>query len=254
MSDTTVHFPQTFLHSASVRALARVLAELPEPPALPDGSRICFVRLPADFYVYRLWLDWAREGTALRAFAGTHTSQDTVLSDPLVLLMEEWCDWHGPAGQLIAACARANVLRFVPGGLEMPAFAEANPHLSPFYMGQHEKGGRRAAVVKRLRKLGLFVPKQYELLRAAGTDTPLAAGTPEQRTQALGLVMGLDCAAGRDVRRPQDYPPDLLGAALEAVQRHSQEHLAQVLLDVAENREDPNAVIDPALILHRLLT
>lgn len=245
MSDTTVHFPQTFLHSASVRALARRLA--PQSP-------VSFVCYPADFYVYRLWLDWAREGTALRAFTRPRSDEVVdVMDDPLIALLEEWCDWHGPAGQLVAACAQANVLRYVPGGLEMPAFAEANPHLSPFYIGQHEKGGRRTAIVKRLHKLGLLVPKQLELLRAAGTDTPLASATPGQRTQALGFIMGLDCAAGRDVRRPQDYPADLLAAALEAVQRHPQEHLAQVLLDIAEHREDPTTVIDPALILKRLL-
>jgi hypothetical protein len=265
MADTTIHFPVTFLFSDPVRALRRELDAVATPDAsqpqcsvlsAPVLSAQCgFLRLPADFYVYRMWLDWGREGVAVRKFV-SGSSED----DPLVVNIEQWCDWHGERGALVQACLRCGVLRkdgvdSMPGnsGLELVGFAIHNAHLAPDFVGRERKGGLAKGLNARLKNIHTFARQQAELMMKTGTAGPLAAADSDLRLRALGLVMGIEGAAGREQRRPQDYPPDLLAAALEAVQRLTPEKISAAILEVAENATNPAFATDPQIIIKRLL-
>lgn len=289
MPDATIHFPVTFLHSDAVRALRNELQcvaqtsesavsrisisvfgpRLPEVD-LPAGrglveaaqrpdfalrtQRSAFIPLPADFYVYRMWLDWGREGVALRRFVSARVcGGGSLAGEPLVDNIEEWCDWQGDRAALVEACLRCGVLRQEMGGLELSGFAIHNAHLAPGYVGQHRKGGLQKSLNARLNNIHAYVRQQAELMMQTGTAGPLAAVDSDLRLRALGLVMGIDGAAGREPRRPQDYPPDLLAAALEAVQRHGAEKIAAVVLEVAEHATDPAFATDPQIIIKKLL-
>lgn len=265
MPDTDLHLPITFLHCDAVRALQRELDAL--GPVKVEGQFVLateckgFVRFPADFYLYRMWLDWAREGSALRPFRLKASLEsetvDATAPDPLIVLIEEWCDWHGEKGALVEACLRIGALRRVPGGLELPGFAERNAHLDPSFMSMQSKGRRQKTINDRLRAIGALVPKQLELLKAAGADAPLAGANETERLHAMGFLMNLDCALGREVLRPQEYLKpghrDMLSAALECVRRHASEKLGAVVLEASERRGDPTFPSDPALIIKRLL-
>lgn len=234
-----LHIPLDFAHRDEVRMMAR---------AVPGGEA----------YVLRFWLDWARTGGAVREFKNPATAaaiaQKTGCSawqeENLAVLIEDFAGWLGLRGQLMEHALASGVFRVAAGGIELAGFAEFNTHLAPRFESQYAKGAKRKAQLRRLREIGALVPKQLHLVAASAPGSLPAAEEHEQR-RALGLVMNVDAACGREPRRPGDYPAALLRSALELIRARTEESLGEMILSIAELRGDPTANLDPDTIIHR---
>lgn len=244
---TAMHLPLDWERSAELRLLAMKLR-----------NHARFVPL---WYV-RLWTEWGTVGDEWRPLKFFYSGKDHEWqNEDVTYLIEQFVEWSGSAGEFVAACIESGVLlveqRGDLSGLVLTGFWKLNCHLSPDYKSIQQLGGIAKAQRKQQEEVKAMAAQQLRIIEAKPRDEqaafwmPRAEVTREEREACLALVMRLDRACGRSVRRSSEYDEGLLASALEVIRAFTPDDIDSVERYVFGNRDNPAVVKEPDRILLR---
>lgn len=240
-----LHVSPDFEARDDVRTLARFLRER---GVADPGTYACV-------YVFRLWCDWARQNTDWRPISSAVEPVDWK-SENVSYLIEEFCCWPSDRrGELMELFLRSETLSLVRKGellgLALREYAFYNQHLLPGYMSREQKGGHVKAANHQIRQITELAKQQAGLFarQEVLVFPEEAQATEQERRNATALVMKLDMAFGRQMRRTDEYPPELMRDALVLTRSHSTEDIDTVARWLLGQRGAGQLTGDPLLVM-----
>jgi hypothetical protein len=130
-------------------------------------------------------------------------------------------------------------------GLVLNGFAEFNEHLLPGYVSMQKKGGIAAGEARRRKADGPAARQQRQIIEAKTGELPLVirgeATTPEVEA-GIQLIMQIDRACGREVRRTSEYDDGLVTSAIGVTRAFTADQIEAVLLMLAAGRDNPMVI------------
>ena len=238
--------PIGFTRRADVRLLGRKLAAR-LPAAVLDGHE-------GAAFAFFIWIEFAEAGMdwrPLRLPFGGEPERHDWTQEEVTFLIESAAGWPGEAGWLIRCGIEAGMLRIEArgdvAGLVLNGFAELNGHLLPGYLSMQKRGGLAAGEARR-RKTDVAAAQQQRRMiesKRGGEELPLVirgeATTPEVEA-GIQLIMQIDRACGREVRRTSDYDDGLVTSAIGVTRAFSGEQIEAALLTLAAGRDHPMVI------------
>ena len=249
MVSNCLHLPVDFEMREDVRKLVHVLAH-----AVPADSSEFAVAAAQDqakraaLFFVRIWTDWARAGVEWRPLESSWPEKEVDWTrEPLTHIIESYCGWDGPLGEMMRRCVMAGVLELKRHGELLGVVARDfwryNEHLSPGYRTMQSRGGRAKAAAAADRQLEVAAGQQVRMLpldftAKAGDVKP----TEEEQRRAVGLIMRVDRACGHVMRATSEYSQEMVGCAIAVIRQHDAAAVTAVERYLHRHRENPAVV------------
>lgn len=252
MVNPVLHIPLDFERREDVRKLAHRL----------QNSDLAIL------YVFRMWMDWAVNGSEWRGFNDLYPDTfdeekkfiEWLDRQELTHIIEDFCGYAGDKGRLICESVGAGVLtvseRDGVGGLVLNDFWRFNNHLSPGHKSMQQRG----AIAKHARRSAVDIQQaasqQVDIITDGGRQFALpldSKPTTEEVKRCVSLIMMIDRACGRNPRKPQEYTKNetLMTNALQVVRRFSMDDVGRVYEYVIANRDNPRLGKIPDRIIEK---
>lgn len=217
-----------------------------------------------DLYPFRLWMDWATTASDFRPLKFTFANAESYPwdKDELNFIIEDFCGF-GPEkqpGELLKTAIASGLIRVEERdgvhGLVLNDFWRYNEHLSPAHKSIQQRGAIAMHAKRDVAEIRDAAARQVDIIADRGRQFALpldAKQTTEEVKRCVALVMMIDRACGRDMRKPEVYTKDetLMNTALQIVRRHSNEDVKAVYEYIIANRDNPRLGKIPDRILER---
>lgn len=251
-----LHIPIDFERREDVRRFCR---------AIGDNDK-------ALAYLFRLWTDWATAGCEFRELPeplpiksaetfGVNTDWPQI---ELAHIIEDFCGWSGPEGELVTKALRSGVIKAERRqrnggecwGLVLNDFWTFNAHFSKQYKTMQQKGGIAKGARHAANEAKSAANHQVTLIEGRGKQFALpldAAVTSEEIKKCVGLIMLMDRACDKPMRKSSEYSQNepLMNTALYVVRNYQQHDIEKVYEYVIANRDNPRLGKIPERILEQ---
>lgn len=207
-------------------------------------------------YVVRLWMDYGKNQTEWRPLKNPVREgvQIDWAAEDICHIIEEFCEWKGKTGELIAMFLESGILALAAhgdlNGLLLKDFSKYNPHLLPGYRSIQSQGGRALKAKRHASENATLAEQQHRLLQGTMKLEPDLAASQEEEKKAILLVLRMFRACQLPVPSSEAYTKPLVTQAVNIIRKHDNNDITLVEIYLRDHIEDPGVVKIPERIIH----
>lgn len=206
----------------------------------------------AGYYAYRIWADYSTGGSDRRRLGEPLVDGVPNHADNQVLILEEFCDWDGQRGGLIAAAVKSGFLVVSESGDTADLVCkDFYPMNNQSKVSIQKKGGWKAAINNYRKQADVLSGDQLKIFDATGHGVSEMEVTDQNKKDAVTMVMIVVRIMKLDELASNDWTVELMETACQIVLRYTNVEREKTFMWLLANRDEPGIPLRVDLILKR---